>query len=146
VAAEDLMNAIRKAHDFTTVCAPTPLQMAALAAMGLGDDYYAQLSRDYRRRRELLLGVLCEVGFDPVVPEGAYYMMADFSALSDMDDESFARYLIKGVGVATVPGSSFYYHKSLGRSKVRFTFCKREETLHAAAERLRNIKGGKASS
>jgi aspartate/methionine/tyrosine aminotransferase len=68
----------------------------------------AHRSRDYRRRRELLLGVLCEVGFDPVVPEGAYYMMADFAALSDMDDESFARDLIKGVGVATVPGSSFY--------------------------------------
>jgi aspartate/methionine/tyrosine aminotransferase len=129
--------AIRKVHDFLTVGAPAPLQAAAAIGMSFDADYYNHLSLDYRARRDSLLPVLADAGFTFSTPEGAYYVLTDFSALSDKDDTSFARWMAAEIGVAGVPGSSFY-HAGAGRGKnmIRFAFCKKQETLDRAAERL----------
>ena len=129
--------AIRKVHDFLTVGAPAPLQAAAAIGMSFDADYYNHLSLDYRARRDSLLPVLAEAGFTFSTPEGAYYVLTDFSALSDKDDASFARWMAAEIGVAGVPGSSFY-HAGAGRGQnmIRFAFCKKQETLDRAAERL----------
>ncbi len=140
VASEDLMVAVRKAHDFMSVCAATPLQMAGVAALGMGDDYFAKMKRDYAHRREMALDMLREVGFKPVVPQGAYYIMADFSAISDEDDITFGTRMAREIGVACVPGSPFFSRPELSRNIVRFAFCKREETLNEARARLRKLK------
>jgi aminotransferase len=129
-------NAIRKVHDFLTVGAPAPLQAAGAVGMAFDADYYNHLSLDYRERRDTLCGALAEAGFEFSVPEGAYYVLADFSELSGDDDRTFAHWLAREIGVATVPGSSFYHDKALGRRVVRFAFCKRRETLERAVERL----------
>jgi aminotransferase len=131
--------AIRKVHDFLTVGAPAPLQEAGAVGMAFGPDYYNALALEYRERREILCGALREAGFRFTVPEGAYYVLADFSALSQQNDRDFARWLASEAGVATVPGSSFHATPGLGRNVVRFAFCKKPETLHAAAERLLKI-------
>jgi aminotransferase len=102
-------------------------------------DYFNHLSLDYRARRDLLVSALADAGFAFAIPEGAYYILADFSALSAKDDVAFAKWLTKEIGVAAVPGSSFYHDKSLGRALVRFAFCKRQETLERAADRLRMV-------
>ncbi|RMH20865.1 MAG: aminotransferase class I/II-fold pyridoxal phosphate-dependent enzyme, partial [Gemmatimonadetes bacterium] len=134
----DLTAAIRKVHDFLTVGAPAPLQEACAAGLrDLGPDYYEGMVRDYRARREVLYQGLAEAGFACAPPEGAYYIMADFGALSDEDDRAFSLRLASAGGVAPVPGSSFFSVPERGRSLVRFAFCKRLETLEAAAERLR---------
>ncbi len=137
VADEALAGAIRKAHDFLTVGAPAPLQRAGVVALGFGDAYYREMAASYQRRRDLLLGALQEVGFRPTVPQGAYYIMADFTGLSSEDDGTFARRLVREAGVATVPGSSFFHDPSSGRRYVRFAYPKREQTLEEAARRLR---------
>ena len=103
-------------------------------------DYFNHLSMDYRSRRAVLVEALSEAGFDFAVPEGAYYILADFSKLSDKDDVAFAKWMTQEVGVATVPGSSFYHERSLGKSLVRFAFCKKFETLRRAAGRLETLK------
>ena len=115
---------------------------AALNAVGMAfdADYYNHLALDYRARRDLLCGALTDAGFTFSVPEGAYYVLAHFSALSQDDDVTFAKWLASEVGVATVPGSSFYHKRTLGRSMVRFAFCKQTETLERAAERLAGIQ------
>jgi len=136
VAPERETTAIRKVHDFLTVGAPAPLQAAGAVGMAFDADYYNHLSLDYRERRDTLCGALAEAGFRLAIPEGAYYVLADFSELSGDDDRTFARWLASEIGVATVPGSSFYHDKSLGRRMVRFAFCKRKETLERAVERL----------
>ena len=141
VAPEDLMASIRKAHDFMSVCAATPLQHAAIAALNLGDDYYAKMQADYTWRRDFMIQTLREVGFKPVVPQGAYYTMADFSAVSTEDDLTFGMRMAKEIGVACVPGSPFFSRPELSRNIVRFAFCKREATLRQAAERLQKLKG-----
>jgi aminotransferase len=128
--------AIRKVHDFLTVGAAAPLQAAGAVAMGLPDAYYAKLAADYRERRDVLVSALETAGFRTFAPDGAYYVMTDISDLTDEDDVSFARRLTAAPGVATVPGSSFYSRSELGRTKIRFAFPKRLETLRAAAERL----------
>jgi aminotransferase len=133
-------NAIRKVHDFLTVGAPAPLQAAGAVGMAFDAEYYNHLALDYRSRRDLLSGALRDAGFQFSVPEGAYYILADFSALDDRDDTTFARWLASEVGVATVPGSSFYHDRVLGRRLVRFAFCKKLETLERAAERLADLK------
>ncbi len=132
--------AIRKVHDFLTVGAPAPLQAAAAVGMAFDPDYYNHLALDYRARRDSLLPVLAETGFTFSIPEGAYYVLADFSALSDKNDADFARWMAAEVGVAGVPGSSFY-HPGAGRGKsmIRFAFCKKQETLDRAAERLAGL-------
>jgi aminotransferase len=136
IAPADLSVGIRRAHDFLTVGAAAPLQEAAVAALGLHDDYYERLAADYRERRDALLPALAEAGFGLFQPDGAYYVMTDISGLTSDDDVTFARRLIHDPGVAAVPGSSFYSRPELGRTKLRFAFPKRLETLQAAAERL----------
>ena len=132
--------AIRTVHDFLTVGAPAPLQAAAAVGMAFDAEYYNHLALDYRARREALLPVLADAGFTFSTPEGAYYVLADFSALSDKDDTTFAKWMAAEVGVAGVPGSSFY-HAGAGRGKnmIRFAFCKKQETLDRAAERLSGL-------
>jgi len=144
VAPRRATDAIRKVHDFLTVGAPAPLQEAvAVALETLGPDYYETLARAYRTRRDLLHGALIDAGFRCRPPEGAYYILADFSGISDLPDDQFARWLTCEVGVAPVPGSSFFSRPELGRKLVRFAFCKTEEQLREAGERLKTVKGGR---
>ncbi|MFN3705638.1 MAG: pyridoxal phosphate-dependent aminotransferase [Thermoflexales bacterium] len=140
VAAEDLMVGVRKAHDFISVCAATPLQVAAIAMLNIGDAYFVQLQHDYHRRRALALDMLREVGFQPFVPQGAYYIMADFSAISAEDDLRFGMRMAKEIGVACVPGSPFFSRPEQARTIVRFAFCKKDETLLQARERLQRLR------
>jgi aminotransferase len=139
IAAPDLTVGIRRVHDFLTVGAAAPLQAAAVVALGFPPAYYDQLVADYRARRDLLLPVLRDAGFRLDVPAGAYYVMTDIGDLTDEDDVAFAMRLIRDPGVAAVPGSSFFSRPELGRTKLRFAFPKRLETLEAAAERLAKI-------
>jgi aminotransferase len=140
IAREPHATAIRKVHDFLTVGAPAPLQAAAAVGMAFDADYYNQLAADYRVRRDTLAAALRAAGFRFSLPEGAYYILADFSALSDDDDVTFAHWLAREGGVATVPGSSFHRDPAAGRRYVRFAFCKKPETLARAAERLAELK------
>ena len=142
IAPPDLTQAIRKVHDFLTVGAPAPFQEACAVGMEqLGPDYYQQMVQGYGERRDILHGALLDAGFACARPQGAYYILADFSALSDLDDTAFARLLTREAGVAPVPGSSFFRNPGDGRHLVRFAFCKRAETLHEAGERLRRFGG-----
>jgi aspartate/methionine/tyrosine aminotransferase len=132
--------AIRKVHDFLTVGAPAPLQEAvAVGLETLGDDYYEALARAYRARRDLLCRALVDAGFRCTPPQGAYYVLADFSAISALPDDEFSSWLTQEVGVAPVPGSSFFSRPELGRRLVRFAFCKTEEMLGEAARRLARV-------
>ncbi len=131
--------AIRKVHDFLTVGAPAPLQQAAAVGMAFDADYYNHLALDYRARREIMCEALRNAGFTFTAPEGAYYILAGYQGISDLGDVDFARWLAREVGVATVPGSSFHVAGGAPRNYVRFAFCKKTETLQAAAERLANI-------
>ena len=138
VAPEPVTGAIRKVHDFLTVGAPAPLQEAAATALDFGDDYFAALARDYTARRDLLVPTLAELGLHPVDPLGAYYVMCDVREhlQSGEDDVAFARRLVAGGGVATVPGSSFFADPREGASWIRFCFAKRRATLERAAALL----------
>jgi aminotransferase len=140
IAPPEASSSIRKVHDFLTVGAAAPLQEAGAFALRLPPEYYEKLSRDYSVRRERLLGILTEAGFRCFKPRGAYYIMTDISAFGFPDDVTFAKYLVEEIGVACVPGSSFFRNPADGRSIVRFTFCKKEATLQAAAERLAKLK------
>lgn len=143
VAPAALTPAIRKVHDFLTVGAPAPLQEAcAVGLERLGAGYYESLAAEYRERRDVLHAALVAAGFRCDAPAGAYYILADFGGLSDLDDGAFSRWLAREVGVAPVPGSSFYDPPAQGRTKVRFAFCKRLETLEAASVRLRALAAG----
>jgi len=137
VAPVALTDAIRKVHDFLTVGAPAPLQEGLAEVMdSFGRDYYTEMATEYRRRRDLLFGALVSAGFRCIAPDGAYYILADFSALSDLPDTEFALWLARERGVAPVPGSSFFSQPELGRRYVRFVFCKTDELLIEAAARL----------
>ena len=136
IAPEAQTNAIRKVHDFLTVGAPAPLQAAAAVGFAFDADYYNHFTADYKARRDFLSGVLRDIGFEFSVPEGAYYIFADFSKLSSDDDVTFAKWMASEVGIATVPGSSFYANKEDGRNFVRFAYCKKFETLKRAEKRL----------
>ena len=140
IAPETLTNGIRTVHDFLTVGAPTPLQHAGATALTLPDTYYEQIAKDYAERRALMLRILAEVGFEASAPKGAYYVMADVSHLGLGDDVRTAEHLVEHVGVAAVPGSSFYSEPELGHTRVRFAFCKRLETLEEAGRRLRRLR------
>jgi aminotransferase len=133
-------NAIRKVHDFLTVGAPAPLQAAGAVGLAFDADYNNHLALDYRARRDVMVAALREAGFGFAVPEGSYYILADYSELGDRDDVSFARWMTKEIGVATVPGSSFYHARAEAPRRVRFAFCKRRETLEAAGERLAGMR------
>ena len=141
VAPEAVSDAIRKVHDFLTVGAPAPLQEGIAAALeGLGREYYEGLSGEYRERRDVLVPALREAGFTCEPPAGAYYVLADFRALSELPDDQFAFWLTKEIGVAPVPGSSFFSRPELGRHLVRFAFCKTLPMLRDAAARLRALR------
>jgi aminotransferase len=140
IAPEAVTAAIRKMHDFLTVGAPHPLQIAGVAALALGDGYYRALAAAYERRRGALLEALRAAGFDCHEPEGAYYVMTDVAKFGFADDTAFAQWLVREVGVASVPGSSFYKKGASGRHQVRFTFCKTEETLTEAGKRLAHME------
>lgn len=140
IAPPEITSAIRKVHDFLTVGAAAPLQTAGAYALSLPAEYYDRLQSDYRARRDLLLPVLQNAGFKTFVPDGAYYIMTDISNFGFANDVEFTRHLIREVGVACVPGSSFYSSSSLGDQQVRFCFCKKDETLRSAAERLTKLK------
>ena len=140
VGPEKITNAIRKVHDFLTVGAPAPLQEAGAAALSLPDEYYARLAEGYRVRRDRLIPALEAAGFKCFRPRGAYYVMTDISEFGFEDDVSFTKYLVKDIGVAAVPGSSFYRDPRDGARQVRFAFCKRAETLDAAAEKLGKLR------
>jgi aspartate/methionine/tyrosine aminotransferase len=141
ISPPDVTDAIRKVHDFLTVGAAAPLQEAiAIGMETLGADYYDGLARDYKRRRDILCAGLLKAGFKCRPPEGAYYVMADFSSLSGLPDDQFAKWLTAEHGVAPVPGSSFYSKAELGQTQVRFAFCKTEEMLEQAVERLQRVR------
>jgi aspartate/methionine/tyrosine aminotransferase len=140
IARPPWSDGIRKVHDFLTVGAPAPLQEAAATALAFGPEFFDDLRAGYEQKRAFLLEALQQVGFGCVVPEGAYYIMADIRPLTDMDDLTFSRHLIEKVGVASVPGSSFHNDRELGRNYVRFTFSKSEATLAEAALRLKALR------
>jgi len=144
VAPPDISVGIRRAHDFITVGAPHPLQEAAVTALALPDAYYVELRQAYQARRDLLFGYVERAGFVAWKPRGAYYILTDaahfIKALGLEDDTAFAMWLIKEAGVATVPGSSFYAHPELGRTKIRFCFPKTDDMLTEAGERLQKLR------
>lgn len=140
IAPRELTAAIRKVHDFLTVGAPAPLQAAGAVGMAFDADYYNHLQLAYKQRRGVMTAALTDAGFDFTVPDGAYYVLADFSQIDQRrHDRDFARWLAEEIGVATVPGSSFYSDPKLGKTFVRFAFCKTFETLGRATERLKRI-------
>jgi aminotransferase len=134
-----LTGGIRKMHDFLTVAAPTPFHDAGVAAMSLPDAFYAKLAADYEQKRGLMLDILGRHGFTAFQPGGAYYVMADVSRFGFTSDSEFAQYLVKEIGVATVPGSSFYIDPAAAPQSVRFCFSKRDETLFEADKRLARL-------
>jgi aspartate/methionine/tyrosine aminotransferase len=140
IGPPEITSGIRKVHDFLTVGAAAPLQAAGAYALSLPASYYDQLQTDYRARRELLLPVLEKAGFGTFRPDGAYYIMTDISGFGFPDDVEFTKHLIREVGVACVPGSSFYSDPERGKQQVRFCFCKKDETLQLAAERLEKLR------
>ena len=139
VASPDLTESIRKVHDFLTVGAAAPLQAAGAVALALPDTYYAELAQDYQARRDRMLAMLERSGFRCYRPRGAYYVMADISGFHFEDDVHCCQHLIEKVGVAAVPGSSFFFHPEEGSRLIRFCFCKKYETLVLADERLLRI-------
>ena len=140
IAPPEITSGIRKVHDFLTVGAAAPLQAAGAYALSLPPDYYDRLQAEYRARRDVLLPVLENAGFKTFRPDGAYYIMTDISGFGFKDDVEFTRHLIREVGVACVPGSSFYSVPELGSQQVRFCYCKKDETLSLAAERLEKLR------
>ncbi|MEE9268604.1 MAG: aminotransferase class I/II-fold pyridoxal phosphate-dependent enzyme [Thermoplasmata archaeon] len=134
-----LTEALKRTHDFLTVGAPHPLQIAGAYALRMGDSYFEALRAAYTERREVLYDALTAIGFQCAKPEGSYYIMADIRPLTDKDDVGFSRFLVEEVGVAVVPGSSFFADPADGRFFVRFAFPKRMETLREATKRLEKV-------
>ena len=143
VASPEISLGIRRAHDFVTVGAPHPLQEAAVTALTLPDSYYVWLREMYQAKRDLLLGLIEAAGFVAYRPGGAYYILTDAAhflrRFNCADDTAFAMYLVKEVGVTTVPGSSFYAHPDLGKTKIRFCFPKTDDMLQEAGRRLQKL-------
>ena len=143
IAPEPVTARIRKVHDFLTVGAARPLQVATATALKMPDSYYNGLADRYRQARDYLFNVLEESGFNPNLPQGAYYIICRVNELMDKfgveNDTQFCFKLIDLCGVAAVPGSSFYSDKSLGRDQIRFCYCKRMQTLEDAGQRLLSL-------
>jgi aminotransferase len=139
LAPPDLTDSIRKVHDFLTVGAATPLQQAGVFALGLGPEYYRDLAEHYVARRDHLIASLQGAGFRCFLPQGAYYVMTDISGFGFRNDLEFATYLIQNIGIAAVPGSSFYAQTGAGTQQIRFCFCKKYETLDLARHRLKKL-------
>jgi len=144
IAAPALTDAIRKVHDFVSVGAPAPLQEAGAAALGLPEAYYERLAKQYDERRRLMLSILEDAGFRCFPPRGAYYILTDIEGFGYPDDVAFARHLVSEIGVAAVPGSSFYARPESGSQRLRFSYCKKLETLRAAGERLRRLTSSRS--
>jgi aminotransferase len=140
IAPPQLTAGIRKVHDFLTVGAAHPLQIAVAAALGFPPSFYDALLEEYRERRDVIVRGLREAGFVPNPPAGAYYVMAGIERLSELDDVAFAHWLVETVGVATVPGSSFYANRELGRRQIRFSFPKRLSTIERGLAALREMR------
>lgn len=140
IAPPDITSAIRKVHDFLTVGAAHPLQQAGAFALSLPKSYYDRLQTEYQARRDFILPALQQAGFKCDYPDGAYYVMTDISDFGFENDVEFTKFLIREIGVAVVPGSSFYHDPESGSQKVRFCFCKKDETLQTAVERLQKLK------
>jgi aminotransferase len=146
ISPPSLTGGIRKMHDFLTVAAPTPFHDAGVAALSMPDSFYSQLAADYQAKRDLMLDILGRHGFESYPPGGAYYVMADISRFGYSSDSEFARYLVKEIGVATVPGSSFYIDPAAAPQTVRFCYSKRDETLHEADRRLARLRPAVSTS
>ena len=141
LANPDITESVRKVHDFLTVGAAAPLQEAGVVALGLPESYYQELAQHYTERRDLMLQMLERAGFRCTIPRGAYYVMADFSALKQRRMTSrFARHLIETVGIAAVPGSSFFGNSLDGARWIRFCFPKKYDTLKEAEARLKKLR------
>lgn len=136
VANPSLVQAIFRVHQFVTFCGAAPLQEAAVTALKTADNYYSELSASYQAKRNFLADVLREAGLNPIMPEGTYFIMAEIGHLGFVDDVAFCRHLTSQVGVAAIPPSAFYHHPADGARLARFAFCKSQETLELAAERL----------
>jgi aspartate/methionine/tyrosine aminotransferase len=137
VAPPHLTRGVRAAHQYLTFASATPLQHAAVAALRASRSYFDQFVADYRRRRDILVSGLDELGFRVRPPAGTYFVLADHTPFGFADDFTFCRHLIEQVGVATIPPSAFYHDPVDGRSLLRFAFCKDESTLRQAIERMR---------
>jgi aminotransferase len=140
IAPPAITSPIRKMHDFNTVGAPAPLMDAGAVALGLPDSYYSELAGHYTARRDRTMKMLSEAGLHPMLPKGAYYIMCDIGRWGYPNDVEFARFLVQEIGVAAVPASSFFRDPASGKDLIRFTFCKREDTLDAAEERLNKLQ------
>jgi aspartate/methionine/tyrosine aminotransferase len=140
IAPAAVATSIRKIHDYMTICAPTPLQAAAAVALSLPQSYFDEMTLAYHQRRDLMMSTLEELGFRATLPEGAYYTMADYTQLdipqAQWDSTRFAQWMTTEIGVAVVPGTSFYSLPGYGQQSIRFAFPKRLETLRAAGERM----------
>ncbi|NPV06386.1 MAG: aminotransferase class I/II-fold pyridoxal phosphate-dependent enzyme [Anaerolineae bacterium] len=151
VADQRLTTPIRRVHDYLTVCAPAPFQAAGTVALGLPESYYREMRAEFAARRDVLTRGIREAGMTCLEPEGAYYVMADFAEVEwDSDrymrpgwtlDRAFAEYMAREIGVAVVPGTSFYEGRRLGHTRLRFNFAKRVDTLQEAADRMKRLKG-----
>lgn len=149
IAPQDLTRLIRKVHDYLTICAPAPMQAAGITALSLNDSFYEEMRTEYVIRREILVNGLRQAGFECTVPQGAYYIMADFHAIEWPKasyerpkatlGRRFAEFLAREVGVAVVPGDSFYWHPERDISTVRLNFAQNQDTLHQAIARLRTL-------
>ena len=140
IAPPELTASIRKVHDFLTVGAAAPLQQAGVTALNLPDSYYTDLARNYETKRNLLVEILENAGFRCYLPKGAYYVMCDISRFDFRDDVAFCRHLVEEIGIAAVPGSSFFSDPADGSHLIRFCFAKKPETLEAAAERFTALR------
>lgn len=140
ISPPSITGSIRKMHDFVTVGAPAPLMDAGATALRLPDQYYVDLARHYQERRDRTIRMLAEAGLNPMLPKGAYYIMCDIGSWGYPNDVEFSKFLVKDVGVACVPGSSFFNDPASGKDIIRFTFCKKDETLSAAEQRLKRIR------
>jgi aminotransferase len=144
ISPQGMTNAIRQVHDFLTVGAAAPLQTAAAVGFAFDAEYYNHFTTLYKHKRDFMCAALRDAGFKFTVPDGAYYVFADFSEISDLDDVTFAKWMTQEIGVATVPGSGFFKNPEDGRKYTRFAFCKKQETLDDAAHRLSGLKAALA--
>jgi len=150
IAAEPISALIRKVHDYLTVCAPSAFQTGGIKALELPASYYEDMREKYDVRRQLLLGALDEANLPYSKPVGAYYVMADFAGVvwdeakwaqpNWSSDRAFAEYIAREIGVAVVPGSSFYSRPGMGTTRIRFNFAKLMETMEEAAKRLKKLR------
>jgi N-succinyldiaminopimelate aminotransferase len=140
IGPAELQNAIRRIHQFTVFAGTTPMQYAIAAALRLPDSYFRELAAEYQARRDFLMDVLVETGLEAAEPMGSYFILAGIEQFPHPDALEFSRYLVREIGVAVIPPDTFYLHPEYGQKLVRFCFCKKWETLEAAAERLVRLR------